>query len=146
MYNDNPYTSRLLSDTREPGTRVHIAVWWLVYLHPALTLALIYACWILTTFALGRPPGFGEESGSLIVYRVTYVLGATGAILTVAGPILLPLSLLWGWCQPFAERYSDGSKTTKRVLCVGTYFLMLAFVAFVCHYDRFGVLNWFWIE
>lgn len=144
MHNENPYRSTLLSDTREPGIRVRIALWWLVYLHPLITLALIYACWILTTLALGRPPGFGEESESLIVHRLTYVLGATGAILTVAGPILLPLSLLWGLFQPFAERYSEGSKTTKRVMCVGTYFLMLVFVAFVCYYDPFGVLYWFW--
>ncbi|MDX1929045.1 MAG: hypothetical protein SFV81_21135 [Pirellulaceae bacterium] len=146
MYNANPYSSTLLTDTREPGTRVRIALWWLVYLHPAITLALIYTCWILTTVASGRPPGLGEESGSLIVCRVTYVLGATGAILTVAGPILLPLSLLWGLCQPFTERFSEGSKTKKRVLCLGIYFLKLVFVAFVCHYDPSEYLIGFGIE
>jgi hypothetical protein len=144
MYNENPYSSTLLSETRKPGTRVRIALWWLIYLHPVITLALIYTCWILTAVALGRPPGFGEGSESLIVDSVTYVLGATGAILTLAGPVLLPISLLWGFGQPFAERYSEGSKTTKRILCVGIYFLMLVFVAFVCHYDPIRVLYWFW--
>ncbi len=42
---------------------------------------------------------------------------------------------IFGWVENYETRFVRGHLLSNA-----------GFVAFVCHYDRFGVLNWFWIE
>ncbi len=144
MLDENPYRATLLSETKSAITRVVVALWWFVYLHPAISLALIYTCWMLTTTSLGRPPGFGEHPDTDAVHGAVHVLGITAALLTIAGPILIPVAFVWGFAQPFAQWPPGESTITKRIACLATYLLMLAIVMFVYSSDPFGALYWFW--
>ena len=144
MLHENPYRSTLMSETQGAGTRVAVALWWLVYLHPTIALTLIYGCWTLTTASLGRTPGFGELPENDAAHSVVHLLAIPAALLTISGPILVPIALVWGLAQPFAQRPAGESTTTKRIACLTTYLLMLAIVASVYSSDPFGAVYWFW--
>ena len=144
MLHENPYRATLLRETRSASSRVVVALWWFVYLQPVTTLTLMHTCWMLTALSLGRAPGFGELPDSDAAHSAVHVLGTSAALLTVAGPILIPTALLWGLAHPFAQRPPEGSTATKRIACVLFYLLMLAGVAYVYSSDPFGALYWFW--
>ncbi len=135
MLHENPYRATLLSETKSAGTRIAIALWWLVYLHPAITLALIYTCWMQTTASLGRPPGFGEHPENEAAHSAVHVWAIPAALLIIVGPILIPIALMWGLAQPFAQRPPQELTITKRIACVTTYILIVAIVATVYFSD-----------
>jgi hypothetical protein len=144
MFHNNPYNATLQSETQSAGGRVVIALWWWVYLHPAITLTLIYSCWMLTTVSLGRPPGFGEHPSNDPAHTVVHALGISAALSTLVGPLLIPIGLLWGLVHPFAQRPPDGPTITKRIACLTTYVVILAIVAYIYSSDPFGAVYWFW--
>jgi hypothetical protein len=144
MLRDNPYKSTLLDKTQNVGDRIVTVLWWLGYLHLPIALMLIYGCWILTTASLGRPPRFGELTESDAAYKVVHVMAISAALLIFASPILIPVALVWGFTQPFAQRPLRNATVTKRFACLSTYMAMGALVATVYFFDPFGAVVWFW--
>ena len=144
MFHNNPYKATLQSETQSAGRRVVIALWWWVYLYPAITLALIYSCWMLTTVSLGRAPGFGEHPSNDPARTVVHTLGISAALCTLAGPLLIPIGLLWGLVHPFAQQPPDTPTITKRIVCLTTYVVMMATAASIYSSDPYGAIYWFW--
>lgn len=145
MLRENPYRATLHSEPADPGARSRaVAVlWWLVYLYPAISLALIYACWMLTTVSLGRPPEFGEHPDHDVVHGLMHSLAIPAALLALAGPVLIPVGLVWGFRQPFAQRLPN-SVVRNRLACLASYLLALVAVGSVYAADPLGAAYWFW--
>ena len=144
MHHENPYRATLTGKTKIAGTRVATAIWWLVYLHPAISLALIYTCWMLTTTALGRPPAFGEHPKNDLSHIAVHVLKIPAAVLAIAAPVFVPLALGWGLIHPFAKRSLAETTTKNRFVCLTAYILMLAITASLYSSDPYGAVYWFW--
>ena len=144
MFDDNPYEATSQSETQSAEGCAVTALWWWVYLHPAIALALIYSCWTITTVSLGHPPGFGEFPDNDPVRNVVYALGTLAGLSTLAGPLLIPIGLFWGLAHPFAQRPPHGPTITKRIACLTGYVAMLAIVASIHSFDPFGAIYWFW--
>ena len=143
MLDENPYQPVLSNGTTHTRTRIATAVWWTIYLHPAIALALVYACWTVTTVSLGRPPGFGEHPENELAHSVVHMLDACVLLLVLATPILVPIALVWGLSQPFAMSHQTESLFLMRVACLATYPLMLMAVTWVCYSDPFRVVYWY---
>ena len=151
MLDDNPYKPTLVDETKatlvdEPKSslsRFVVTLWWFAYLHPAIALALIHICWTITTVSLGRPPKFGEHPENEVAHSVLHLLDLPAVLLSLAMPILIPIALLWGFVQPFAQRI-EKQMTKKHIVCVVGHLLILAIVFAAYRYDPMGVLNWFW--
>ncbi len=143
MLHENPYEATVLGESKRTSTRLVAGLWWIVYLHPVISAALVYCGWILTTVSLGHPPGFGEHPDNDLAHRGVHVLGLPAALLFIASPVLIPIGLIWGFAQPFAGS-AERSTTTKRIVCLAAYVLMLVFVASLCFWDPWAVMSWFW--
>ena len=143
MLDLNPYRTTVLASHASSSSRFVSLLWWLVYLHPVISLTMIYVCWTLTTVSLGRPPGFGEHPDNDVVHTVMHILAIPAALLTLAAPLLVPVGLVWGLTHPFAQRHTKVT-VVNRVTCLSAYLLTLAFVACMHSSDPFGAENWFW--
>ena len=144
MFHDNPYRATLLSQAQGARGRVVVVLWWLVYLHPVISLALIYSCWAITTVSLGHPPGFGEHPDHVLAHTAVHLLGTAGGLSTIAGVFVIPVGLLWGLVQPFARRSPEKPTITSRIACLSTYVVMMVIVVLVWDSDPFGAIYWFW--
>lgn len=143
VLHENPYQPSLQSEVINERVRVTNVLWWMAYVHPAIALGLVYACWGLTCFSLGRPPGFGEHPEGDIAHRVVHALGFPAMLLILGTPVLVPLALVGIVFQPYGARRTTGSRIRARVACLTSYLLMLMAVAWVCYADPFGVWYWF---
>ncbi|WP_146403065.1 hypothetical protein [Planctomycetes bacterium CA13] len=99
---------------------------------------------MLTTVSLGRPPGFGELPDNVAAHNAVYVLAIPAALLTIAGPFLIPIGLVWGLAQPFGLRAPKEMPTAKRIVCLTTYVVILTIVDAVYSSDPYGAIYWFW--
>ena len=144
MFHDNPYRATLLSKAQGARGRVVAVLWWLVYLHPVISLSLIYSCWTITTVSLGHPPGFGEHPDHDPAHTAVHILGIFAALSFLAGVVLIPAGLLWGLVQPFARLPPEKPTITSRLACLSTYVVIMVVVVFIWYSDPFGAIYWFW--
>ena len=105
MLRDNPYeaTGTTEAVSGRVAFPVKTVLWWLVFLHPVITMTLIYGCWGLTTASLGRPPAFGEHPSNDAMHTLVHAVGGAAMLSLLAGPALVPIGALWSLAQPFAS-------------------------------------------
>lgn len=143
MPDENPYEPSVFHERALPRNRLTLALWWMIYLQPAMTLLLVYACWAITSVSLGRPPSFGEHPENELADSMVHFLGTPAALLTLSTPLFVPAALAWGFLQPFGASRPATSIVKTRVACLTPYLFVLAFVALIWRSDPFGVVYWF---
>jgi len=145
MLDENPYKASGTTESVSSGfaSRARVVLWWLIYLHPVITLALIYACWALTVVSLGRPPRLNEHSSQSAVQSAVHVLGNLAAVSLLAGLVLIPIGIVWSVVQPFARRRVAGVTVVRRLACPCAYTVMLVICVCIWAYDPFGTVYWF---
>ncbi len=143
MHNENPYKPAVSHGPLNASFRFTLALWWVIFLHPAIALSLVYACWALTAVSLGRPPGFGEHPESELAHSLVHAIDTPAAFLILSTPLLIPTALAWGFAQPFGMSRPVDSMVRPRIACLTAYTSMLVLVAWVCYSDPFGVVYWF---
>ena len=139
MLEENPYRPPLPTENKAARGRIAAVFWWMIYLHAAITLALIYACWSITTVSLGRPPGFGEHPENALAHGALHTLDLPAMLLILGTPILIPIALWRGFTQPFADMRQGEPPAQKRVACLAVYLIILAIAFSISSYDPFRV-------
>ena len=146
MLYQNPYQ---VTATAEPVPRADTAttnalLWWTVFCYPVVMLAAVFGSWGLTYLSLGRPPGHGEYPGDEVLHAIVHVMGYLAAICYLGGPAIVPVGMLWSVTQPFARSWSQDRMIVSRVVCLGTYVLMLVTVGYCFVNESLGIMDWFW--
>lgn len=88
------------------------------------------------------PPGFSELPDNAAAHSVLHVFVILAGLLTMAGPILIPVALVWGFVQPFANLFPQESTTGMRIARLASCLLILAIVSYVYFSDPFGAVDW----
>jgi hypothetical protein len=143
MRSENPYKPSVSHGPLNGGFRFTLVLWWIIFLHPAIALSLVYTCWTLTAVSLGRPPGFGEHPENGIAHSVYHAIGYPLAFLILSTPFLIPIALAWGFAQPFGVSLPVDSMARSRIAFLTAYTSILMLVAWACYSDPFGVVYWF---
>jgi hypothetical protein len=143
MRNENPDKPAESHGPVNASFRFTLALWWTIFLHPAIALSLVYLCWALTAVSLGRPPGFGEHPENKLAHGLVHAIDTPAAFLILSVPLLVPIALAFGLAQPFGVTRPTGSMVRSRIACLTAYTSMLVLVAWVCYSDPFGVVYWF---
>ena len=143
MLEENPYRSTVQPVSKKASNSIGVAVWWVIYLHPAIALVLMHSCWAITAFSLGRSPRFGEHPENDVVHTVVHVLDLPAMLLILGTPIFIPTAVWQSFARPFAALNREDATMRMRVVCLIVYLLILAITAGICSCDPFRVIYWF---